>query len=476
MSKLLAAIENEPDFELPEVFQEKEEEPDDIEVTPTLVAVTALCLAIVTLLQSVVATARVEVDVQLSTCGDAGTSGWMSSSFTPTPISSIPGMNFTTGIVKAPGGQTLGYTIAADGAKEFILIAQPISQVIMKMSDLPINSNLTNSTTLTNSTLTNSTLTNSTYPIFSPFYQIDPTTEVITNPAGTTPAGFGSLTYNYTANVWGYNGYFPGPIIEVMKGDTIRIKFSNELPEPTTLHVDGFIHDWEDDGTGGVSELPLAPQSQRIYQFTNIQQCGNFLYHSGFQTWKQDLRGLYGHFIVRCPLVEPKVNWDYSIIASGLVVFTDTSATACKGWWLPKINWWLFNGHASPSVPPLKANAGDIVRLRFINPTIDQLDSIHLHGHEWTQISSGGAVYTGANTILNSKGSTISLPAGVAKDVIFTARAGIWRLHCQTAEHTINNQAAYSWSPLQLAPDGGMNTFLCVAGTTDQNTTITCNF
>src|SRR5262245_38343479 len=35
---------------------------------------------------------------------------------------------------------------------------------------------------------------------------------------------------------WGFNGSTPGPAIEVVEGDSVRIHLTNKLPESTTIH------------------------------------------------------------------------------------------------------------------------------------------------------------------------------------------------------------------------------------------------
>src|SRR6266404_7580959 len=42
-------------------------------------------------------------------------------------------------------------------------------------------------------------------------------------------------------NCWGYNGQTPGPTIEAMEGDRVRILVTNKLAEPTTIHWHGII-------------------------------------------------------------------------------------------------------------------------------------------------------------------------------------------------------------------------------------------
>ena len=41
------------------------------------------------------------------------------------------------------------------------------------------------------------------------------------------------------AHLWGYNGQSPGPTIEAVEGDKVRIFVTNKLPEHTTIHWHG---------------------------------------------------------------------------------------------------------------------------------------------------------------------------------------------------------------------------------------------
>ncbi|MDE5074329.1 MAG: multicopper oxidase domain-containing protein, partial [Trichodesmium sp. St5_bin8] len=44
---------------------------------------------------------------------------------------------------------------------------------------------------------------------------------------------------NKQAYVLNYNGQIPGPRLEVKPRDTIRINFTNNLPQPTNIHYHG---------------------------------------------------------------------------------------------------------------------------------------------------------------------------------------------------------------------------------------------
>ena len=43
------------------------------------------------------------------------------------------------------------------------------------------------------------------------------------------------------AHLWGYNGASPGPTIEAVEGDKVRIFVTNKLPEHTTVHWHGTV-------------------------------------------------------------------------------------------------------------------------------------------------------------------------------------------------------------------------------------------
>src|SRR5699024_545008 len=45
--------------------------------------------------------------------------------------------------------------------------------------------------------------------------------------------------------LWGYNGQFPGPIIDVNEGEAVQVKWQNKLPPRHFLPVDKTIHDLE---------------------------------------------------------------------------------------------------------------------------------------------------------------------------------------------------------------------------------------
>src|SRR5437762_14204928 len=69
-------------------------------------------------------------------------------------------------------------------------------------------------------------------------------------------------------NCWGYNGQTPGPTLEAVEGDRVRILVTNHLPEPTTVHWHGFILPNGMDGVGGLTQKHIPPGETYAYEFT----------------------------------------------------------------------------------------------------------------------------------------------------------------------------------------------------------------
>ena len=62
-----------------------------------------------------------------------------------------------------------------------------------------------------------------------------------------------------TARLWGYNGQSPGPTIQAVEGDRVRIYVTNRLPEPTTVHWHGILLPSGMDGVAGLTQPPIGP-------------------------------------------------------------------------------------------------------------------------------------------------------------------------------------------------------------------------
>src|SRR6187549_2027714 len=78
--------------------------------------------------------------------------------------------------------------------------------------------------------------------------------------------------------VYSYNGSVPGPEIRVTRGDRVIVHFTNDLPEPTTIHWHGVRVPNNVDGVPGVSQPEVLPGETFTYDFV-VPDAGTFWYH-----------------------------------------------------------------------------------------------------------------------------------------------------------------------------------------------------
>ena len=96
---------------------------------------------------------------------------------------------------------------------------------------------------------------------------------------------------------FGFNGQIPGPTIEAKRGDTIAVRLTNKLHQPTMVHWHGIRLPAEMDGTGAVQRA-VEPGETFDYRF-EVPDAGTFWYHPHVNETVQLERGLYGAIVVR---------------------------------------------------------------------------------------------------------------------------------------------------------------------------------
>lgn len=100
-----------------------------------------------------------------------------------------------------------------------------------------------------------------------------------------------------TSNLWTYNGTLPGYEIRVKKGKKVKVRFTNQLPEPTSIHWHGIRIENSMDGVSGLTQEPVEPGNTFVYEFV-VPDSGTYWYHAHNKSWNQVARGLYGPLIV----------------------------------------------------------------------------------------------------------------------------------------------------------------------------------
>lgn len=119
-------------------------------------------------------------------------------------------------------------------------------------------------------------------------------------------------------NVWTYNGTVPGPTLAAEVGTRVVVHFTNDLPEPTTIHWHGVRVPNAMDGTPRAMN-PVEPGEIFTYEFV-VEDPGTFWYHPHVRTDVQVERGLYGAIVVRDP-----ADLDLGAVADETVLLGDVS-------------------------------------------------------------------------------------------------------------------------------------------------------
>ena len=235
------------------------------------------------------------------------------------------------------------------------------------------------------------------------------------------------------ANLWGYNGQSPGPTIEVVEGDRVRMFVTNRLPEHTSMHWHGQRLPNGMDGVAGLNQPPIKPGQTFVYEFV-AQRAGTFMYHPHADETTQMAMGMMGFWVTHPK--DPnfmRVDRDY--------VFLLNAFDISPGSYTPKVstmldfNLWTFNSRAFPGTDPMVARLGERVRIRVGNLTMTN-HPIHIHGHEFVVVGTDGG--------WTSPGSrwpevTTDIAVGQMRAIEFTAAApGDWAFHCHKSHHTMN--------------------------------------
>lgn len=236
-----------------------------------------------------------------------------------------------------------------------------------------------------------------------------------------------------TAHLWGYNGQSPGPTIECVEGDRVRIFVTNKLPEHTTVHWHGVILPAGMDGVGGLSQPHIPPGKTFVYEF-EMKHAGTYMYHPHSDEMVQMAMGMMG-FIVVHPRDSRRMRVDRDF------VFLIASYAIDPGTYTPRVaemtdfNMWTWNSRVFPGIDTLPVRLGDRVRIRVGNLTMTN-HPIHLHGHRFEVTGTdGGWVPPSARW----PEVTTDVAVGQMRAIEFIAdNPGDWAFHCHKAHHTMN--------------------------------------
>ncbi|MEW2544512.1 multicopper oxidase domain-containing protein [Streptomyces sp. NPDC047002] len=218
----------------------------------------------------------------------------------------------------------------------------------------------------------------------------------------------------------------PGPLVELVEGDTLHIDFENTLDVDVSLHAHGVDYDVASDGTR-LNRSHVPPGGKRTYTWRTHAparrpdgtfqpgSAGYWHYHDhvvGTDHGTGGIRaGLYGGLVVRRK-GDPLPDRTFT------VVFNDMQVNNLE------------------SGPDLEATVGE--RIEFVSITHGEFyHTFHIHGHRWADNRTG--LLAGADDPSPVIDTKIVGPANSFGFQVIAGEhvgAGAWMYHCHVQSHS----------------------------------------
>lgn len=190
-----------------------------------------------------------------------------------------------------------------------------------------------------------------------------------------------------STEVWTYNGVL-GPAIEAKVGDTLKVNFTNNLPEATTVHWHGLELPANMDGST-IAQAPIQPGGQFTYEF-KLLRASTFWFHPHVRGHAQVELGLQGLLVVHDPSEDaalnlpPREHWfilDDVLLKNGDIAAPFPSSPLMNA--MTQINGrigntLLVNGKVGQE---LEVQIGRPQRIRMVNTSNSRFMRVSLPGH-----------------------------------------------------------------------------------------------
>ncbi|WP_052866594.1 multicopper oxidase domain-containing protein [Streptomyces niger] len=235
----------------------------------------------------------------------------------------------------------------------------------------------------------------------------------------------------------------PGPIVELIEGDTLHVEVTNTLDVAASLHVHGLDYDTASDGTK-MNGSHVEPGGTRTYTWRTHKpgrrkdgtwrpgSAGYWHYHDhvvGTEHGTGGIRkGLYGPVVVRREGdVLPDPDRRFTIVFNDMTI------------------------NNLPKGPDFKATVGDRVEIIMITHG-EYYHTFHVHGHRWADNRTG--LLEGPDDPSRIIDNKITGPADSFGFQFLAGEgvgAGAWMYHCHVQSHSDMGMAGML---LIAKPDG----------------------
>lgn len=200
-------------------------------------------------------------------------------------------------------------------------------------------------------------------------------------------------------DMYAYNGSVPGPTLELREGDSVVIRFRNELPEPTTIHWHGLHIPFAADGS---PFHPVDPGEEYVYRFRiRPGSAGTYWYHPHPHhgtSWQVGM-GLYGAIIVRAA-DDPLANLPERLLVLADNRFRADGSLDFPAPGTPQAEIDAVNGREGDVVfvtgeimPVVPIRPGEVQRWRVINASAARIYRLALPGYTFLHVGSDGGLF-----------------------------------------------------------------------------------
>ncbi len=282
-----------------------------------------------------------------------------------------------------------------------------------------------------------------------------------------------------------FNNQVPGPEIRVNRGDKVRVLFTNKTELNHTIHWHGMHVPWRMDGVPYVTQMPVMPGQEFVYEFV-AEPYGTHFYHCHWGTLLHMQAGMFGSIIMEEPddPINKEFPYDreYTLVYSAhdinfmrlelnamlkrmkermylmrkgrfdkerfalfdsIEEFEEAVSHGYKPPYvvnrrapseLPEANWFTVNGKSYPYTPNLYIKEGESIRVRLINAGNEE-HYLHLHGHDFWLVCDDGLPVPQPQQM-----NTLRLSPGKTLDIIIEGKnRGIWTFHDHDTRRVTNN-------------------------------------
>jgi len=265
-----------------------------------------------------------------------------------------------------------------------------------------------------------------------------------------------------------YNGTIPGPLLRVVHGQRIRVRYVSDVDVPTSIHWHGVLLPNDMDGAAGITQRAVRRGDSFLYDFAPGPPGTRWYHDHAFRF--ASARGLFGMFVVEDPNDEPP-DREFALVFHDVPARNSMEAAmrgrstapmsdpmgSGQGMQMTHARMGdevayaahCINGAAYPYGKKLAVHVGDRVRLRTLNTSPTQTRYVRLAGHELVVTHADGNPLAQPATV-----DVLRIAPGERYDAFFEVRkAGAFLLQGISNDPLESQQAVMLYTEgLESAP------------------------